>query len=41
MEEWRLRDILHAQAYGQFTFADGSHGNMIVIKAALQNSDAI
>lgn len=27
----KVRDILHAQAHGFFKFADGSHGNMIIL----------
>jgi hypothetical protein len=27
----KVRDILHAQAHGYFKFADGSHGNMIIL----------
>lgn len=27
----KIRDILHAQAHGYFKFADGSHGNMIIL----------
>jgi hypothetical protein len=28
----KIRDILHAQAYGRFIFSDGSHGNMIQLR---------
>ena len=28
----RIREILHAQAYGQFIFPDGSRGNMLTLR---------
>lgn len=28
----KIRDILHAQAYGHFIFPDGSHGNMLSLR---------